>query len=123
MFILVGLVSSIPVFANPVKTVEKQDDGTFVLDMQNNKAIALNRTYIVRNSNHSYRLSVRQGETASFTVHSSKPVSIKVSNAAGVIEQGKTGTTCRVVLSGAGDFVIEISSADIAYYTLDVKTK
>jgi hypothetical protein len=123
LFILVSVVSAVPAFANSVKVGKAPKTENFVIDLQNNKRIALGEKIISRRENHLYRVNLKQGEVFVFTVRSGKATALKVKSATGVVNGGETANWHRVVLNGAGEYELEVSTEDVSLYTVDVTNK
>lgn len=120
LFIIVGLLSAVPALANTVKREKNRKSENYVIDLQGKRSAALSGRFIALNQVHTYRLNVKPGETIVLTMRSNKPGSIKVQSPSGAVTLNKSEKTHKAVLSGNGEFVIEVSSDDISFYTIDV---
>ena len=123
-FALVGLVSAIPAFANPEKGEKARKSEGFSISLRDNQDLPAQKSGVVTGiANHSYRLSLKQGETISFKLNSSNRTSVKVKSPSGIIKQTVNERIHEGVLSGEGEFVFEISAAEVSTYRLEVKRK
>ncbi|MDQ6786870.1 MAG: hypothetical protein M3033_08690 [Acidobacteriota bacterium] len=120
LFVLVSLMSAISVLANPVKAEKNRKSESYVIDLQDKQSIALAGRFISINRVHSYRLNVKQGETVVLTVKSNKATSIKVQSPSGTVAEGKGERMLKAVLAGNGEFVIEINSDELSFYSIQV---
>jgi hypothetical protein len=75
------------------------------------------------NADHLYRLSIKQGETISFKLRSLDRTSLKVQSPSGIVKQTVDTRTHEGILTGDGEFILEISAADSSVYRLEVKKR
>jgi hypothetical protein len=122
LFILVGLISSLPVFANTAQTLKVNDTETFAIDLQGNKTNIQSRS-ILTSGRHAYRLNLKQGQSVEFTLRSNKEISVNIKSPSGAIKQNRNKKEYYGVITGAGEFVIEVSAGDFSFYTLEVKNQ
>ena len=125
LFVVVaGLTgASVPTFANTVKTEKNRASENYTIDMRGKKSVALKGRYLSVNGVHSYRVSVKPGETIVLTLRSSNPTSLKIQSPSGAVNQGKNEKAHKAVLTGNGDFIVEIGSENLTFYTIEAATK
>jgi hypothetical protein len=122
-FVLIGLISAIPAFANPVKAGKTRKSESFVINLQNSKNLIAESKIVSSNADHLYRLSIKQGETISFKLRSLDRTSLKVQSPSGIVKQTVDTRTHEGILTGDGEFILEISAADSSVYRLEVKKR
>ena len=123
LFILIGLIGSLPAFAHTVKTGKPKKAETFTVDFEGGKNNGSRSKAIQHGTAHSYRLNLKQGQTVEFKLRSNKALSVNVKSPSGVVKQANREKDFHGVLSGEGEFVIEVTSEDFAFYTLTTKNK
>lgn len=122
LFILVGLISSLPIFAQSGQTAKDNGTETFAIDLQDNKSNIQSRS-ILTSGRHVYRLSLKQGQRVEFTLRSNKAISVDIKSPSGAIKQNRDQKEYYGVITGEGEFVIEVSVGDFSFYTLEVKNQ
>lgn len=123
LFIIVGLLSAVPVLARTNNAEKNRKSDNYVIDLQGKKNVALTGKFLSIKGVHTYRMNVKQGETVILTVNSAKPSSMKVQSPSGAVTLSKGEKSHRAVLSGNGEFIVEINSDDISYYSIDVASR
>ena len=120
-FVLVGLISVIPAFANPEKAGRAQLSEGFVINLKEGRDIAAETRVVNGIISHTYRLNLKQGETVSFKLNSGSRTSLKVKSPSGIVKQTVNERSHQGVLSGVGEFVFEVSSQESSVYRLEVR--
>lgn len=122
-FVLIGLMSVIPSLANTVKVEKTRKSEKFVIGIEANKKLVAESKIVSSTANHSYRLTVKPGETVSFKLSSLNRTSLKIQSPSGTVKQTVDVRNHEGILSGDGEFVFEISTEDFSPYRLEVKRK
>jgi hypothetical protein len=120
-FVLVGLISVIPAFANPEKAGTAQQSESFVINLQDGRNIVAETRFVNGIISHTYRLNLKPGETVSFKLNSGSRTSLKVKSPSGIVKQTVNERSHHGVLSGVGEFVFEVSSQESSVYRLEVR--
>jgi hypothetical protein len=122
-FVLAGLISAVPVLANSAKAERTRPSENFVISLREDKNLVAETRIVNGIVGHTYRLTLKQGETISFKLNSHQRTSLKVKSPSGIVKQTINERSHEGVLSGVGEFVFEISSEDSSTYRLEVKRK
>lgn len=119
-FVLVALASATPVFANFEKPNYNANSKVYNVEFHGKKNIPVVNRMLTIGANHSYVLKLRQGETAVFTLRSDKGTTVRVKSPSGRVTEQNAEKAHQGVLSGVGEFVIEVSSTELSSYTLTI---
>lgn len=120
-FVLLGLISTVSVFANSANAKKTWKSKSFVISFQNDANSVSENRIVARTAGHSYRLNVKPGETIIIKLNSNKNTSLKVMSPFGIIKQSANINNHTAVLNGDGDFILEVSTGDWSAYRLEIQ--
>ena len=118
------LLLSMVVLANSVSAgaVSKKSRGSELINVESKSYNYFNR-FLSTGSPQSYKLTVKEGQETSVKIRSIEGVSIKLYLPGGEVKQYSEDKNFGLEFRAAGEYLIEVHSANFSKYTFKTSTK